>query len=159
MVGHEMDHNERWLRGISARVKAYSLLEVVLASAICATALVPALALLRDGMLVTEEIDTRHMLLIYGVQKMEEQLAVVAATWTTASAAGDFAAEGHASIRFSLTRSDSAVSGGITDRLMSITVTTYNDDDGDDSLDSDEPRAVLTTKISKLATYESMAGS
>ncbi len=33
---------------------AYSLLEVVLASAICATALVPALAFLRDGMTLAD---------------------------------------------------------------------------------------------------------
>ena len=66
-----------------ARVRsAYSLLEVVLASAICATALVPALAVLRDGMTLADIIDTRHLLLTYGVSKMEEQLAIVGATWT-----------------------------------------------------------------------------
>ena len=145
--------------GRMTRRRAYSLLEVMLASTICATALVPALAILRDGMLATEKIDTRHMMLLYGVQKMEEQLAVVAATWTTAAASGDYAADGHPSIRYSVTRSDSGASGGITNRLMSITVTVYSDDDGDDALDSGEARTVLTTKISKLATYESLAGS
>src|SRR3990172_10186131 len=92
--------------GRMTRRRAYSLLEVMLASTICATALVPALAILRDGMLATEKIDTRHMMLLYGVQKMEEQLAVVAATWTTAAASGDYAADGHPSIRYSVTRSD-----------------------------------------------------
>jgi hypothetical protein len=141
------------------RRRGYSLLEVVLASAICASALVPALAILRDGILTAETIDTRHMVLLYGVQKMEEQLAIVAALWTQGSASGDFAAEGHANIRYSVTRSDSAGSGGITNRLMAITVTAYGDDDGDDTLDAGEPQTTLTTKISKLATYESMAGS
>jgi Tfp pilus assembly protein PilV len=139
--------------------RGYSLLEVMLASTICAVALVPALAILRDGMLATETIDKRHMLLLYAVQTMEEQLAVVAANWTTATATGDFAAEGHADIRFSVTRSDSPASGGISNQLMRITVTAYSDDDGDDTLDSGEPRTVLTTKVSKLATYESIAGS
>ena len=147
------------VNGAPQASRGYSLLEVVLASAICATAIVPALAILRDGLLSAETIDKRHMLLIYGVQKMEEQMAVVAASWTTATQSGDFAADGHPNIRYNVTRSDSAGSGGITNRLMSITVTTYNDDDGDDNLDTGEPRTVLTTKISKLANYEALAGS
>ena len=45
----------------------------------------------------TEAIDKRHMLLLYGVSKMEEQLAIVAATWTHGErVTGDFAADGHA---------------------------------------------------------------
>ena len=88
--------------------RAYSLLEVVLASAICATALVPALAVLRDGIALGDIIDTRHLLLTYGVSKMEEQLAIVGATWATGTVTGNFAADGQASIRFSVTRSDAA---------------------------------------------------
>ena len=44
----------RFAGGGRARPRGYSLLEVMLASTICATALVPALAILRDGMLTTE---------------------------------------------------------------------------------------------------------
>jgi hypothetical protein len=137
--------------------KAYSLLEVVMAAAICAAALVPALAMLRDGMTVADNIDTRHLLLIYSVSKMEQQLAVVAATWTTGTANGDFAADGHASIRYTVTRSDDPGSGGITGRLMSITVTTYSDDDGDDNMDASEMRTTVTTKIGKCVSYENLA--
>jgi hypothetical protein len=137
---------------------AYSLLEVVLASAICATALVPALAFMRDGMTLADTIDKRHLLVIYGVSKMEEQLAIVAATWGEGTASGDFAAEGHANIRFTATCSDDLASGGIADRLMSVSVTAYSDDDGDDALDAAEMRTVLTTKIAKLVTYENKAG-
>ncbi len=140
------------------RRRGYSLLEVMLASSICAVALVPALAILRDGISATEAIDKRHMVLLYAVEKMEEQLAVVAANWTTAAASGDFASEGHPDIRYSVTRSDSAANGGIPNQLMNISVTAYDDVDGDDALDSGEPRTVLTTKVSKLATYESKAG-
>jgi len=139
--------------------RAYSLLEVVLASTICATALVPALAVLRDGIAAAQTIDTRHLLALYGVQKMEEQLAIVSASWTLGTASGNFAADGHASIRFSVARSDSAGSGGITNRLMNISVTTYHDRNGNAALDASEPRVVFTTKISKLATYEALAGS
>jgi hypothetical protein len=139
--------------------RAYSLLEVVMASTICATALVPALALMRDGMTLADSIDKRHMLLAYSVSKMEEQLAVVAASWMEGTASGDFAADGHASIRYTVSRSDAPASGGIDDRLMNISVTTYSDDDGDDAMDAAEARITVTTKIGKLVSYETMAGS
>jgi len=139
--------------------RGYSLLEVVMASTICATALVPALAMLRDGMSLAELIDTRHLLLSYGVSKMEEQLAIVAATWTQGSANGDFAADGHANIRFTVTRSDAPASGGIVSRLMNVSVTTYSDDDGDDAMDAAEMRTTLTTKIAKAVSYENKASS
>jgi hypothetical protein len=136
---------------------AYSLLEVVMASAICATSLVPALAFMRDGMTLATTIDTKHMLLTYGVSKMEEQLAVVAATWTEGSSSGDFAADGHANIRFTVTCTDAPAGGGIDNRLMSVSVTTYSDDDGDDTMDAAEARITVATKISKLVSYENEA--
>jgi len=108
---------------------------------------------------VAENIDTRHLLLVYGVSKMEEQLAVVAASWTTGNANGDFAADGHANVRYSVVRTDNPASGGITNRLMSITVTTYSDDDGDDTMDANEMQTTLTTKIGKFVSYENMASS
>src|SRR5687767_14596199 len=123
-----------WLRAqmgqhpmsIDRAPKAYSLLEVVLASAICATALVPALAMLRDGMTLADTIDKRHMMLIYGVSKMEEQLAVAAANWAEGTVGGDFAADGRAYIRFTATCSDDPINGGIADRLMNVSVTVYS---------------------------------
>jgi hypothetical protein len=139
--------------------RAYSLLEVVLASTICTSALVPALALVRDSLDLADRIDKRHLILIYGVSMMEEQLAIVAATWSEGSLSGDYAGDGHANVRYSVTRSDDSINGGIADRLMCVSVTAYNDEDGDDSLDSGEMRTTLTTKISKVASYEQMAGS
>jgi hypothetical protein len=146
---------------MSARRTAngYSLLEVVLAAAICASALVPALAFMRDSASLGEIIDKRHLMAIYGVSMMEEQMAIVAATWATGTLDGDFAADGHANIRYTVTRSDAPASGGITSRLMAISVTTYSDDDADDVLDPSEIRTVLTTKIAKLVTYENKASS
>ncbi len=136
---------------------AYSLLEVVMATAICATALVPALAFMRDGMALATTIDTRHMLLTYAVSKMEEQLAVIGASWTEGTVVGDFAADGHANIRYTVTQSDAPASGGIDGRLMSVSVTTYSDDDGDDTMDAVEARITMTTKVSKLVSYENEA--
>lgn len=143
----------------SRRKRAYSLLEVVLASSICATALVPALATLRDGLTLADTMDKRHLLLIYGVSKMEERLPVVAATWVESTITGDFATDGHANVRFTLTSSDEVASGGIVNRLMNVTLTTYSDDDGDDTMDSGEMRTTFTTKIGKTVTYETEASS
>lgn len=136
---------------------AFSLLEVMLASALCVVALVPALAIIRDGISLAEQIDTRHQLLLYGVSKLEEQMAVVAALDTawpgTAPSPGNFAAEGHPNIRYVVTWSDNPANGGLTDRLMNVTVTTYYDEDGDASQDAAEPSVTLTSKTSKLASY------
>jgi hypothetical protein len=135
------------------------LLEVVMASAICATALVPALAMMRDGMTLANTIDTRHMLLTYAVSKMEQQLAVIGATWSEGISTGDFAADGHANVRFSITTSDAPASGGIDNSLMNVSVTTYSDADGDDTMDAAEARITVTTKIGKLMSYETKANS
>jgi hypothetical protein len=143
----------------SRRLRAYSLLEVVLASAICASALVPALGFMRDGVALGDIIDTRHLLLTYGVSKMEEQLAVTGATWSTGTTTGNFASDGQTSLRFTVTRSDSAASGGITNQLMNVTVTTYSDDNGNSAMDTGEARITLTTKVAKLVSYATKAGS
>jgi hypothetical protein len=135
---------------------AYSLLEVALASSICATAIVPALALMRDGMSNLTKIDIDHQLLLYGVQKMEEQQAICARSWTTGTATGNFSADGNSSIRYSVTRSDSAASGGITNRLMNISVTTYYDANANSAMDTGESRLTFTTKVAKLATYQAL---
>jgi hypothetical protein len=139
--------------------RGYSLLEVMLASTICAAALVPAMAILRDGMRNASTIDTRHMLHLFGVQMMEEQLATIGATWANGSQSGDFSADGHANLRYNVTRFDSAANGGIPNRLMAVTVTAYSDDNGNDALDAGESRTTFTTKVSKLANYEARAGS
>lgn len=135
------------------------MIEVVLASSICITAIVPALAILRDGIALGEIIDTRHLLLTYGVSKMEEQLAVVGATWATGTVTGNFASDGQSTIRFSVTRSDAAVDGGIVGKLMVVTVTTYSDDNGNSAMDTSEARTIMTTKIAKLVSYVTKAGS
>ena len=133
------------------------MLEVVLASSICMTALVPALAVLRDGIALGDKIDTRHLLLTYSVSKLEEQLGIVAATWATGTVTGNFAADGQASIRYTVTRSDAVVDGGIVGKLMVVTVTTYSDDNGNSAMDSSEARTTMTTKIANLVSYVTKA--
>jgi hypothetical protein len=135
------------------------MVEVVLASSICLTALVPALSVLRDGITLGDIIDTRHLLLTYSVSKMEEQLAIVGAAWTTGTATGNFASDGQASIRYSVARSDAVVDGGVVGKLMVISVTTYSDDNGNSAMDASEARTVMTTKLAKLVSYVTKAGS
>jgi hypothetical protein len=137
----------------------YSMLEVVLASSICLTAIVPALSMLRDGIALGDIIDTRHLLLQYGVSKMEEQLAVIGATWTTGTLTGNFASDGQSSIRFTVTKSDAVVDGGVVGKLMVVTVTTYNDANGNSTMDASEARTTLTTKLAKLVSYVTKASS
>jgi len=139
--------------------RGYSMLEVVLASSICITAIVPALAMLRDGIALGDIIDTRHLLLTYSVSKMEEQLSIVGATWTTGTVTGNFASDGQSTIRFSVTRSDAAIDGGIVGKLMVVTVTTYSDDNGNSTMDSSEARTTMTTKVAKLVSYVTKASS
>ncbi|QDU57124.1 hypothetical protein [Aeoliella mucimassa] len=128
-----------------------------MASTLCAVALVGGLELLRDGMIASRTIDQRQLMTNYAVSKLEEQLALVAATWTSGSASGDFAADGHADIRYSVNRSDAEANGGLVDRLMHIQVTTYLDEDSDDTLDSSEKNCTFRTKVGKFALYESLA--
>jgi hypothetical protein len=139
--------------------RGYSMLEVMLASSICVTAIVPALAMLRDGIALGEIIDTRHLLLTYSVSKMEEQLAVIGATWPTGTVTGNFAADGQSSIRYSVTRSDAVVDGGVVGKLMVVTVTVYSDDNGNSAMDASEARTIMTTKVAKLASYVTKASS
>lgn len=130
-----------------------------MASAICATALVPALAVLRDGIALGDIIDTRHLLATYGVSKLEEQLAIVGATWTIGTVTGDYASDGQPNIRYTATRSDSVGNGGITNQLMNVSVTMYSDDNGNDVMDTSEMRTIFTTKVAKLVSYATKAGS
>ena len=152
--------NRRGHAGLRAPMRrGYSMLEVVLASSICLTALVPALAMLRDGIAIGDIIDTRHLLLTYSVSKMEEQVAIVGATWATGTVAGNFATDGQSSIRYSVTRSDAAIDGGIVGKLMVVTVTTFSDDNGNNTMDVSEARTTMTTKVAKLVSYVTKASS
>ena len=61
---------------------------------------------MRDGIALADIIDTRHLLLNYSVSKIEEQLAIVGATWSTGTVSGNFAADGQSTIRYTVTRTD-----------------------------------------------------
>jgi len=136
---------------------AFSLLEMVAATALVASTLVPALSLMRDAMAQSREVDRRDLLLLYAVQKMEEQTAVSMRYWANVSAAGNFAADGHPEIGFNLSTSDNPSAGGIVDRLMNIQVTVFDDLDGNLLPGTGALQVPLRTKIAKLVTYENEA--
>lgn len=135
----------------------YSLLELVASVAIVAGTLVPAMELMRTALQQSIETDRRMAMASYGVSEMERLLASTAAAWTTGSSVGDFASDGQADIRFEAIRSDDPADGGISDALMDLRVTTYYDENGDDSLSGGEPRCEFHTKLGKFATYEAIA--
>ncbi len=131
------------------------MLEVLLASALMAIALVPALRLMRDGLRISREVETRELLTTFCTSKLEEHLALASPGWQTGSYSGDFSAEGYPSLRFEVTRSDAVADGGIVDELMAVVATAWDDLDGNGSLDNGEPAVVLASKLAELASYES----
>lgn len=143
------------------RRDAYSLLELVAAVSIIGATLAPAIQLVRDALDLSVETDRRQLLASYAVSQLERRLADVADDFTTTAPidhplADDFAADGMADIRYTTVLSDAAIDGGISGLLMSISTTTYYDEDGDDLLDADELSCTFTTKIGQFATYEAL---
>ena len=108
----EPGRNEMPRNRMSQR-RAFSLLEVAMASSLAAIALVGALAMLRDGLAASKTIDDRQLLTNYAVSKLEEHLALVSGSWTSGVVSGDFATDGHHEIRFTVSRSDAVVDGGM----------------------------------------------
>lgn len=127
---------------------------MIAAAALLAGTVVPALAVIRNSMVQSRELHQRNLMANYAVQMMEDQAAYVARNWTSTTLAGDFSTDGHGGIRYTLTRSDAVSDGGIVGSLMNISITIYEDADGDDTLDATEIRESYRTKVAKLNTYE-----
>jgi type II secretory pathway pseudopilin PulG len=132
----------------------FSLLEMIAATALVAGTLAPALAVMRDAMAISREGARRQLLANYAVQVLESQAALVMQNWANGSASGNFATDGYTTIRYTVSKSDAPADGGLTDQLMHIQVTTYEDADGDSVADADEIQTSFRTKIAKLASYE-----
>lgn len=132
----------------------FSLLEMVMAAALVTGTVVPALAVIRDSMAQSRDLHRRHLLGNYAVRILEDQAAYVATNWTNATISGDFTADGHSSIRYTMTKSDDPNDGGLVGQLMNLEVTVYDDADSDDTLDTDEIQETYRTKVAKLNSYE-----
>jgi len=143
----------RWTNSVPA-TRGFSLLEMIMATALVAGTVVPALAVIRDAMAQSRDLHRSNLLANYAVQILEDQAALVAINWTNATVTGDYTSDGHDDIRYQLTKSDDSGDGGLVGQLMNLTVTVYDDQDGDDSLDVSEPQETYRTKVAKMNSYE-----
>jgi hypothetical protein len=134
--------------------RAFSLVEMVAATALMAATLAPALAVMRDAMAVSREGVKRNLLANYAMKVLEEQSALVMQNWTGGTATGNFASDGNSTLRYIATKSDAPASGGLTNRLMHIQVTTFEDANGNSAADASELKINFRTKVAKLLTYE-----
>lgn len=144
-------------RLVNRHLPGMTLLELMLATALTALALVPTLNLIRKGIKISSELETRQLTTTYCVSKLEEQLCLAAVNWNSTTSTGNFLSDGYSSLRYQVVTSDAAVDGGITDQLMSVTVVVWEDTDGDSTLDSDELQTSMRSKIAKMTTYQNEA--
>lgn len=134
--------------------RGQSLLEVVAAGTIIATALVPALRMMRDSLEVSRGLEEADLMSTLCVDKLEEQMNNVAATWDKTTTSGNYAAlEGRSYLKFRITKSDAVSDGGIVNRLMAITAVVWNDANGNGNPDTGEKKVTFATKVSKFVSY------
>ncbi len=131
----------------------FSLLEMIAATALTAGTLAPALVVMRDAMAASRAGVRRMLVANYAAATLENQAALVMQNWARETVTGNFASDGYASIRYLAVKSDAPADGGIANRLMHITVTAYDDVDGDAVPDSNEAKVTIRTKVAKLASY------
>ena len=132
----------------------FSLLEMLAAAALVTGTVVPALSVIRDSMAKSRDLHRQHLLANYAVRILEDQAAYASTNWTNETLTGSFLADGHGSIRYTLTKSDALADGGLVNQLMNIVVTVYDDADGDSTLDVGEIQETYRTKVAKLNSYE-----
>jgi hypothetical protein len=123
------------------------------AAALVAGTLAPALTVMRDAMAMSREGLRRSLVAHYAVQVLETQAALAMQNWSNGTVTGDFSADGYATIKFSAVKSDAPAGGGLTNRLMHIQVTAYDDANGNSAADAEELKATIRTKVARLASY------
>jgi hypothetical protein len=138
--------------------RGFSLLETLMAGTVLAVVLVPALAAMKRGLELARDVETVQMTTTLCVSKMEEHLALVAHDFSTGNFSGNFAAEGYSNIRFTAARSDTVLAGGIPDRLMVVSVSVWQDDNGNSVLNAGEIATSFTTKVARMGIYQQATG-
>lgn len=126
---------------------------MIAATALTAGTLAPALAVMRDAMAASREGVQRRLIANYAASALEGQAALVMQNWATGAVTGNFAADGYATLKYSAVKSDAPANGGLTNRLMSIRVTAFQDADGDSVADAGELQITVRTKVARLASY------
>jgi len=144
----------------SQSVRGFSLLEMVFATALMAGTLVPALAVMRDSMAKSREMNHRNVLSIAANYNMEFSVATAAGNWALASNytfSGPYTSpDGYANIRYSVSMTDDPANGGITNQLSHVQVTAFDDLNQNTTLDVNEPSVSYRTKVAKLQSYENL---
>jgi hypothetical protein len=130
-----------------------TMLEVVAASVILAGTLVPALRMMRDSLGVARDVETNDMMTTFCASRLEQALSQTCASWNTNTEAGDYTAVGYSNVRYSVTKSDAGVDGGIPDRLMAITAIVWNDANGNGAFESSEKNVRFASKLAKSVSY------
>jgi hypothetical protein len=137
------------------------LLELVVATTIIATTLVPALRIMRDALRLGRQTETSNLMATLAASRLEEYLLLSAGEWgaiptgnpwNTSTDSGNYAAEGYPNLKFLVTRTDSAPEG-ISARLLSITAMVWDDVDNDDAWDAGELRSVFASKLARNVAY------
>lgn len=134
--------------------RGQTMLELVAATIIISTALVPALRLTRDGVSQLDRLEQAERCHLLCVSKLEETLALTEGNWSMSNTSGHFGSAGWSSHRFTATRTDAASSGGIPNSLCVVQVVVWSDGNGNGSPDSDEVQCTLTSKLAKLQSYD-----
>lgn len=133
---------------------AYSLLEVVIATFLMGLAIIPAMNFMTSAIHTGQELEVWNQLNLLAVGKLEEQLSIAAADFLEGTDSGAFTDPGTSGIRFTATRSTASANGGIVDQLMRITVTVWNDENGNSAVDSGEAQVTYATKLASMSIYQ-----
>ena len=138
--------------------QGFSLLEMMAASVIVTGTLVPTLAVVRDSMALSREMNHRNVLSIHANYFLEFATSLGARNWVLASsfttAFNMPAPDGYAAIRIEISMSDDPADGGLTGQLSHVEVAAFDDLNLSNSLDANEPAVRFRTKVAKLISYE-----
>src|SRR3954465_5400660 len=104
-----------------------TLIELVAATTVLGIALVPALRIMRDALAVEEDIEYATAMSTLCASQLEQSLAKTAGAWNTTAESGSYSSIGYSRLRYSVTKSDAPPSGGLTDQLVAITATVWDD--------------------------------
>jgi hypothetical protein len=138
-----------------SRRRGNTLIELVAASAVLSIALVPALRIMRDAISVGDDLEYATAMSTLCANQLEQTLAKTAASWNTTAESGNYSSLGYSRLRYSVIKSDAPASGGLTNQLLAVTVTVWDDADSDAVLDSNEKKVQFSSKLAKIAAYNS----
>jgi len=144
-------------RTTAPRRDGQTLLELIAATTIIATALVPALRMMRDSLRVSRDLETAGFMTSLCVSTLEREAARSVVSWDTLGSTGDFASEGRPDLRFQVTKSDDGSAGGIPNLLMAARVLVWHDRNANGAFDDGEPSVTFATKLCKTMGFQDEA--